>query len=65
MLWSYWFKSFTPDSMNKEQINALRRFILLMDGDAVAQADLEAYGNAYEHLTDYLADVLAEDITAA
>ena len=51
--------------MNKEQINALRRFILLMDGDAAAQADLEAYGNAYEHLTDYLADVLAEDITAA
>ena len=55
----------TPDSMNKEQINALRRFVLLMDGDAEAQADLEAYGNAYEHLTDYLTDVLAEDITAA
>ena len=51
--------------MNKEQINALRRFVLLMDGDAVAQADLEAYGNAYEHLTDYLTDVLCEDITAA
>ena len=51
--------------MNKDQINALRRFVLLMDGDEVAQADLDAYGNAYEHLTDYLTDVLCEDITAA
>ena len=51
--------------MNTEQIAALRQFVLLMDGDEVAQADLDDYGNAYEHLTDYLADVLAEDITAA
>ena len=51
--------------MNTEQIAALRKFVLLMDGDEVAQADLEAYGNAYEHLTDYLADVLCEDTTAA
>ena len=51
--------------MNKQQLAALRQFVLLMDGDEVAQADLEAYGNAYEHLTDYLADVLAEDVTAA
>ena len=51
--------------MNTEQIALLRRFLLSLDGDEVAQADLEAYGNAYEHLTDYLADVLGEDVTAA
>ena len=46
--------------MNDTQLNALRRFVALMDGDEVAQADLEAYGNAYHHLTDYLSDLLID-----
>ena len=46
--------------MNDKQLEALKRFIALMDGDDVAQAELKAYGNAYEHLVDYVVDQLME-----
>jgi len=46
--------------MNDTQLIALQAFIASLDGDAVAQADLEAYGNAYHHLTDYLSDLLID-----
>ena len=46
--------------MNDEQLNLLRALVVSLDGDAVAQADLEAYGNAYHHLTDYLSDLLID-----
>ena len=47
--------------MNAEQLAAARRLIALMDGDAVAQADANVYGNWYEHLTDHLSDIELED----
>ena len=46
--------------MNDNQLNALQAFIALMDGDEVAQADLDQYGKAYDHLTDYLTDLLLD-----
>ena len=46
--------------MNDKQLEALKRFIASMDGDVVAQAELKAYGNAYEHLVDYVVDQLVE-----
>ena len=49
--------------MNDKQLEALKRFVALCDRDPVAQADLSQYGNAYEHLTDYLADHTAEQLT--
>lgn len=49
--------------MNDKQLEALKRFIASMDGDVVAQAELKAYGNAYEHLTDYVADQLIEQLS--
>ncbi len=47
--------------MNAEQLAAARRLIALMDGDEVAQADANLYGNWYEHLTDHLTDIITED----
>lgn len=47
--------------MNPEQIAAMRRLIALMDGDEIAQADANVYGNWYEHLTDHLVDIQTED----
>ena len=49
--------------MNDQQLAALKRFVSLCDRDPVAQADLSQYGNAYEHLTDYLADQFAEQLS--
>ena len=46
--------------MNDKQLEALQRFIASMDGDVVAQAEFKAYGNAYEHLVDYMVDQLME-----
>ena len=44
--------------MTDEQLKAARALIQLMDGDEVAQAHAETYGNWYEHLTDLMADEL-------
>ena len=44
--------------MTDEQLKAAAQLILLMDGDEVAQAHAETYGNWYEHLTDLMADEL-------
>lgn len=46
--------------MNDQQLNALQRLIAVMDGDEVAQADLNQYGKAYDHLSDYLKDLLID-----
>lgn len=42
--------------MQDHQLRLLRAFLESMDGDVVAQADLKAYGNAYDHLVDYVVD---------
>jgi len=33
-----------------------------MDVDEVAQAESIAYGNFYEHITDYLSDLMMEEM---
>ena len=43
--------------MNQEQIAAIRHLVSLMDGDEVAQADANLYGDFYTHLTDFLSDI--------
>ena len=42
--------------MNDHQLSLLARLVQSMDGDPVAQADLNAYGKAYDQLTNYLVD---------
>ncbi len=42
--------------MNDHQLSLLARLVQSMDGDPVAQADLNAYGKAYDQLTTYLVD---------
>ena len=48
--------------MNDIQLKALAHLVSLMDGDEVAQAESIAYGNWYEHATDYLSDLLIEEM---
>ena len=48
--------------MNDNQLQALARLVLLMEGDEVAQAEAIAYGNWYEHITDYYSDLLIEEL---
>ena len=48
--------------MNDNQLKALARVVLLMDKDEVAQAEAIAYGNWYEHITDYLSDLMMEEM---
>ena len=51
------------EQMQDHQLKLLRRFIESMEGDVVAQADLKAYGNAYEHLVDYVVDQTIEQLS--
>ena len=44
--------------MTEDQLKAAKALIRLMDGDEVAQAHAETYGNWYEHLTDLISDEL-------
>ena len=48
--------------MNDTQLKALARLVLLMDGDEVAHAEATAYGYWYEHATDYLSDLMIEEM---
>ena len=48
--------------MNDIQLQALARLVLLMEGDEVAQAEAIAYGNWYEHITNYYSDLLIEEM---
>ena len=48
--------------MNDTQLKALARLVLLMDGDEVAQAEATAYGDWFQHATDYLADLMMEEM---
>ena len=50
--------------MNQEQLEAAFKLLNLMDADAEAQADAEAFGNWYSHLCDHLIEAL-EDANAA
>ena len=47
--------------MTDAQLRAAHQLVSLLDGDAVAQADANTYGNWFEHLTDYLVDVATEE----
>ncbi len=49
-------------SMNATQMKDLGHLVSLMDGDEVAQAEAIAYGNWYEHITDYYSDLLIEEL---
>ena len=49
--------------MNDHQLELLARLVQSLDGDPVAQADLNSYGKAYNHLPDYLADQRIEQLT--
>ena len=49
--------------MNDQQLKLLARLIHSMDGDPVAQADLNGYGKAYSWLTNYLADQRIEQLS--
>ena len=55
-----WLNHDPVNQMNDTQLNLLQALVASLDSDAVAQADLEAYGNAYQHLTDYLSDLLID-----
>ena len=46
--------------MNKKQLKALRLFLATVDGDPVAQADLNSFGGAYDELTALLLDTVAD-----
>ena len=46
--------------MNKKQLKALRLFLATVDGDPVAQADLNSFGNAFDHLNELLLDTVAD-----
>jgi hypothetical protein len=48
--------------MNKDKIRLAMALIAAMDRDEVARADAATYGNWYEHLTDQMADILAEQL---
>jgi hypothetical protein len=50
--------------MNDTQYKALLTLIDLFEGDPVAQAELQAYGNAYDHIVDYVADQTIKELEA-
>ena len=49
--------------MNDHQLSLLARLVQSMDGDPVAQADLNRYGKAADHLFHYLADQRVEQLS--
>ena len=49
--------------MNDKQLSLLSQLIQSMDGDPVAQADLNAYGKAYDQLTNYLVDLRCSQLS--
>lgn len=49
--------------MNDHQLSLLADLVQAMDGDPVAQADLNGYGKAYCWLTNYLADQRMEQLS--
>ena len=46
--------------MNQEQLAAAYRLVTLMDGDDIAQADANSFGEWHRNLIDHLLNDLAD-----
>ena len=49
--------------MNDKQMGLLKQFLYAVANDPVAIADLNSYGQAHEHLSDYMSDQLIEQLS--
>lgn len=46
--------------MNQEQLTVAFQLVSLMDGDDIAQADANSFGEWHRHLIDHLLDAMAD-----
>ena len=52
----------TLDNMNKEQMKAAARLLLLMQNDPEAQANAAYYGDWFQHLLDHTSEQTVEQL---